>query len=215
MAHEFIAKVNALNYYHDHQAEIESDIAASEPEALLRRYGLQIEPDGRVVPVECRSQKGGHRCKRMRIKYILKNAGWATVKIRSGDEVITMGVSYLHDSLRGLAEAAIALRDGADDTQVIFMEEPGEHLLLFNRLDNDIALVEIRWYDDWASWGIHSEEEYTTLLTTKVSTRDVQKEILNVLEGILSKFGAEVYKQKWIEHDFPMAEYQNLKAVRQ
>jgi uncharacterized protein (DUF433 family) len=43
---------DALSYYHDHQAEIEADIAASEPGPLLARYGLRMEPDGRVVPVE-------------------------------------------------------------------------------------------------------------------------------------------------------------------
>ncbi len=44
----------ALSYYHDHQAEIEADIVAAEPEPLLARYGLRMEPDGRVVPVERR-----------------------------------------------------------------------------------------------------------------------------------------------------------------
>jgi uncharacterized protein (DUF433 family) len=43
---------DALSYYHDHQAEIEADIAASEPEVLLARYGLQMAPGGRVVPAE-------------------------------------------------------------------------------------------------------------------------------------------------------------------
>ncbi len=43
---------DALSYYHDHQAEIEADIAASEPESLLARYGLQMSPGGRVVPAE-------------------------------------------------------------------------------------------------------------------------------------------------------------------
>lgn len=43
---------DALSYYHDHQAEIEADIAASEPEALLARYGLKRKPDGQVVPAE-------------------------------------------------------------------------------------------------------------------------------------------------------------------
>jgi uncharacterized protein (DUF433 family) len=43
---------DALSYYHDHQAEIEADIAAAEPEALLARYGLRMEPDGRVVSSE-------------------------------------------------------------------------------------------------------------------------------------------------------------------
>jgi uncharacterized protein (DUF433 family) len=41
---------DALSYYHDHQAEIEADIAASEPDTLLARYGLRAEPDGRIVP---------------------------------------------------------------------------------------------------------------------------------------------------------------------
>ncbi len=43
---------DALSYYHDHQAEIEADIAASEPEVLLTRYGLQMDPDGHIVPTE-------------------------------------------------------------------------------------------------------------------------------------------------------------------
>ena len=40
----------ALSYYHDHQAEIEQDIAASRVETLITRYGLKALPDGRLVP---------------------------------------------------------------------------------------------------------------------------------------------------------------------
>ena len=47
---------DALSYYHDHQAEIEADIAAAEPEALLARYGLRMEPDGRVNADEVPNQ---------------------------------------------------------------------------------------------------------------------------------------------------------------
>jgi len=43
---------DALSDYHDNQAEIEADIAAAEPEVLLERYGLRMEPTGRVVPAE-------------------------------------------------------------------------------------------------------------------------------------------------------------------
>lgn len=41
---------DTLSYYHDHQAEIEAEISAVEPESLLARYGLRREADGRVVP---------------------------------------------------------------------------------------------------------------------------------------------------------------------
>jgi uncharacterized protein (DUF433 family) len=41
---------DALSYYHDHQAEIEADIAASEDiEKLLDKYGLRLDAKGRVI----------------------------------------------------------------------------------------------------------------------------------------------------------------------
>jgi uncharacterized protein (DUF433 family) len=43
---------DALSYYHDHQTEIEADIAAEKPETLLPRHGLQRQSSGRVVPTE-------------------------------------------------------------------------------------------------------------------------------------------------------------------
>ena len=37
---------DALSYYHDNQAEVEADIAASERDVLLARYGRRMEPSG-------------------------------------------------------------------------------------------------------------------------------------------------------------------------
>jgi uncharacterized protein (DUF433 family) len=42
----------ALSYYHDHQAEIEQDIAESRVEYLVERYGLKVTADGRLVAEE-------------------------------------------------------------------------------------------------------------------------------------------------------------------
>jgi len=39
----------ALSYYHDHQAEIEKDIAESRVERLVEHYGLKLTPEGRIV----------------------------------------------------------------------------------------------------------------------------------------------------------------------
>jgi uncharacterized protein (DUF433 family) len=39
----------ALSYYHDHQSEIEQDIAESQVERLIERYGLKVTADGRIV----------------------------------------------------------------------------------------------------------------------------------------------------------------------
>jgi uncharacterized protein (DUF433 family) len=39
----------ALSYYHDHQDEIEQDMAESRVENLVERYGLRVATDGRLV----------------------------------------------------------------------------------------------------------------------------------------------------------------------
>ncbi len=39
----------ALSYYHDHQSEIEQDIAESGVERLIEHYGLGVTADGRIV----------------------------------------------------------------------------------------------------------------------------------------------------------------------
>ena len=39
----------ALSYYHDHQEEIEQDIADGKVERLIERYGMKVTQDGRIV----------------------------------------------------------------------------------------------------------------------------------------------------------------------
>ena len=39
---------DALSYYHDHQEEIEEWLQANEPTTLAQKFGLQIQPDGRI-----------------------------------------------------------------------------------------------------------------------------------------------------------------------
>ncbi|MBK9094010.1 MAG: DUF433 domain-containing protein [Anaerolineae bacterium] len=41
----------ALSYYHDHQAEIEQEIAEDQLVPLSQQYGLQVAADGRVLSV--------------------------------------------------------------------------------------------------------------------------------------------------------------------
>ena len=40
----------ALSYYHEHPSEIEQDIAESQVENLMERYGLRLAEDGHIVP---------------------------------------------------------------------------------------------------------------------------------------------------------------------
>ena len=63
----------------------------------------------------------------MRFDYKLDGAGWATATLSCDEQRIEMTVSYLHDSLKDMASAVLAILNGAVEVKVIFMDEPGEH----------------------------------------------------------------------------------------
>ena len=120
------------------------------------------------------------------------------------DQFNTLGltVSYLHDSLRELAEAARALAFGANSVRVVFMDEPGEVQLFLTRA-GDTLHYEARWFDDWSSWGMHPADRFRVVFTGVTSVRRFVGEVRSQLEFILRDYGLAGYKQKWVENDFP------------
>jgi hypothetical protein len=147
------------------------------------------------------------------IKYELEDAGWAQASIDFQGDSVQMTASYLHDTLRELAEAAISIVNGAKTARVVFMDEPGEHQLLLCRLSDDKIEFEVRWFDDWESWGMLPADKYDVRLQGSTTIRRFRHEVLNVLWKIFEEYGAENYKEKWIEHEFPLNKYEELKEA--
>ncbi|MBI4751153.1 MAG: hypothetical protein HY774_21965 [Acidobacteria bacterium] len=147
----------------------------------------------------------------MKFQYILHRAGWATAILSCQDQTIEMTVSYLHDSLRNLASAVIALLNGATEVSVIFMDEPGEHRLVLRRKDQTTVSLEVRWYEDWYSWGIGSSD-FETLLSGVTRLTHLRGQVLSAMKQILDEHGEIGYKQKWCLHEFPMEELRQLQA---
>lgn len=143
------------------------------------------------------------------IEYILKNAGWATVKIGNGTTHKKFDVSYLHDSLKELGISAIKIRNNPEQS-VIFMEEPGEIKLVIKRSQEVKLNFELRWYKDWASWNIISEDDYEVIMTGETTVASYINQVRSALMKIYDEIGPEKYKEKWIEHEFPIAEYEKL-----
>jgi len=143
------------------------------------------------------------------IEYEFDNHGWATVVFKNNNQKTVNRVSYLHDSLNDLAQMAIELRDGAEISKSLFMDEPGEVLLTVDS-KNGNAICEVRRYRDWASWGIIPDTEFEVLLSGKNSTAEIIQQISGILENIHDNIGLEEYKRRWIKHDFPMEKYRQL-----
>ncbi len=144
------------------------------------------------------------------LNYILKNAGWAVFEISNGQETLSFDISYLHDSLKNLAESAIDLKTKSEKS-VVFMDEPGEHWLVLKRGDNYTFNYELRWYEDWANWNLINIEKYAIVLKGVTTLPKYINEIRKILIQIFEEFGPEQYKQMWVEHDFPIEEYEKLK----
>ena len=97
------------------------------------------------------------------IEYEIVGSGWANGQIGNGKEQIKFAVSYLNNSLKELAESAIEIQE-KDFKKVVFMEEPGEHVLILNRKNESEIDYELRWYEDYWSWNLIDEHKYKSVL---------------------------------------------------
>lgn len=144
--------------------------------------------------------------------YEVADAGWATLKFLAPQGELAFAVSYLHDSLGDLARLALALHKGSNRADAVFMDEPGEvHLTVQG--DGDALVYELRNYADWASWGITAIDDYEVLARAEVARKDLVYSVYLVLDGIYVGMGIEEYKKRWMEHEFPLREYQSLASA--
>ncbi len=143
------------------------------------------------------------------INYQIEDAGWAIGRIGNETQLIEFYISYLHDSLKQLAESALDI-DFTETQTVIFMDEPGEHRLVLNKLGVDKIDFEVRFYSDWVDWVLVEDLEYQIVINGITTLAEYKNEIRNVLEKIFSDLGTDLYKEKWINNDFPTNEFQRL-----
>lgn len=146
----------------------------------------------------------------IQIEYKINGAGWAIGKIGNGQKLAEFSVSYLRDSLKELAESAIEIR-AKEHKSVVFMDEPGEHVLILNRKENNLIHYELRWYQDWWSWNLIDESNYQLILEGQTTVPKYVNQVRNVLNRIMSELGPKEYRKQWMEHDFPLAEFEKLK----
>ena len=70
---------------------------------------------------------------------------------------------------------------------------------------------ELRWFEDWTNWSSKNNEKYETKITGKTTLPKYVNEVRKNLKEIYEEFGIENYKAKWIQHDFPIEEYEKIK----
>lgn len=143
------------------------------------------------------------------LSYSLHRAGWATAQLDHGQSC-EMTVSYLHDTLLELAASVLLIERGATEAKVIFMDEPGEHQLHLKSEVHDGLCYELRWYEDWESWGIVKSDQFRVIASGEVSVRRYRQQVASILHEMYERYGPEKYQELWLEHPFPTKQYRDI-----
>ena len=142
--------------------------------------------------------------------YNLGEAGWATAIIGNGSLMQHIRISYLHDSLKQLAESALFIKEDKAK-RVIFMDEPGEHHLVISKCSEKEIAYELRWYNDHTDWNAIEDDKFILILSGKTTTINYVNEVRHILKTIWERYGSQSYKEKWINHEFPIHTFKQLK----
>lgn len=148
------------------------------------------------------------------ITYVLNEHGWAEAHLGNGACVQTATVSYLHNTVENTVEAALSLLINPLTPQcIVFMDEPGEFQLILTPATDGVIDVVLRWYDDWQSWDMHPEAQFDVVWKTTTNAVEFAWVIKAMLDNLWVKYGAEQYKERWIEHEFPIKLHETLNRI--
>jgi len=145
------------------------------------------------------------------VTYNLTGSGWSECYIQIGEQSAHLSASYLSDAFGDLLNAVVGLMNGAKETTASFEEEPGEYRWRFRQMPPDKVNVRILKFDD--IWAKRPDEQGKTILEAECRLRTFAGAVLSASQRVLQEHGLEGYKDKWIEHEFPLDLQQQLKRL--
>ena len=110
-----------------------------------------------------------------------------------------------------LASAVAASLRGHPHATASFTEEPGEYRWIFEPLSEGRVSVRILEFKEM--WGGRPDEDGTVIFHAQCRLRTLAGAVLSELQRLERAYGFAGYREKWVEHDFPvlrLAELQEL-----
>lgn len=144
------------------------------------------------------------------LSYNLRGAGWARASFSDGTITIDAMVSYIHDSLRELARAARGMLRGLPEASFNLLDEPGGFRFRLRRAESQIEVSVERS----RKLFVRPDPSDELVMETTCTVREFANLTINVLRKILDEHGEAGYREQWRNHDFPLAEYQELLELR-
>lgn len=127
-----------------------------------------------------------------------------------GFSAASLSASYLGDALGDLVRAAVALPGARSTLRVTWQEEPGEFRWILEPRGSQV-LVRVVWFDDW---GARDESAGAVRLEASCEVSEFQRAVAMAARSLLAEWGADGYREQWVEHDFPLEHLTRLEATR-
>jgi hypothetical protein len=135
----------------------------------------------------------------VRFVYELDEAGWAFPTVSDGSSSLRMQVGDMDDALRRLVDGVLSLFDGAEEIDVVWLEEPGAWRWTFTQAEQQVKL-EIS-HSPYYMEGNH--EWSAAAFRARAPLRDMASSIASGVEDVLLQHGVSGYRERWPEHPFP------------
>jgi hypothetical protein len=145
----------------------------------------------------------------VKFNYRLTGTGWAEATLVDVAGTATVPASYLVDTLGVLLGAVAALLSGATDARCSWELEPGEYRWLFTRAGTSARLRVLR-FDD--AYPPEPDELGVVVFETIALLADMAAAFADGAQAVLDEHGAAGYIDRWVEHPFPVAELDSIRA---
>ncbi|WP_393058182.1 hypothetical protein [Streptomyces sp. LN549] len=148
----------------------------------------------------------------LRFSWELSGSGWATCRIADGGSEQKCFVSYCTDALSDLLHAVSGLYGTATDQRVSFDLEPAVERWRLQRRGVDVHIAIYRFSDLDKSWDAPDAEGALSWSSTQ-PRRVFGHVVMEAAAAVLGLHGEVGYREKWVQHPFPVAALQDLRRL--
>lgn len=127
--------------------------------------------------------------------YRLTGRGWAEADIHHGKQSAQLSASYLTDSLGDLLLEVNRMLAGANKAACYWAKEPGGYRWVFTREDDQVRLRIFEFEE--------AEDDSATVFDATVAAMELGRAVAVGAQAVLTRYGAQNYNTRWVEHPFP------------
>ncbi|MFF3401364.1 hypothetical protein ACFYW6_22960 [Streptomyces sp. NPDC002659] len=148
----------------------------------------------------------------LQFSWELSGSGWARCRIADSSSERKDSVSYCTDALADLLHGVAGLYGSSSVQRVCFDLEPAEVRWVLRSRGANVDIAIYRFPDMDTSWD-SPDEEGTLSWSSTQPRRALGHVVMDAAQAVLRLHGEDGYREKWVQHPFPVAALQDLRRL--